>query len=63
MSKAFTVTYGTGKVTGGVISDTVVFAGLTLKHTFGVANQETPQFTDSDFDGLLGLANSVCISF
>ena len=47
----------------------VTIAGLTLnKHTFGVANVESVDFTGNKkrvvpFDGLMGLARSVCISF
>jgi len=51
-------------VVGTVVQDEVVIGGLTLsKHTFGVANQESANFaTDATpFDGLMGLAKSVCI--
>ncbi|TFK72960.1 aspartic peptidase A1 [Pluteus cervinus] len=57
----FTVTYGTGKISGDVITDTVNIAGLSLlNHTFGVATVESIEFTGSTtpFDGLMGLAQS-----
>jgi len=63
LSKNFSVTYGTGGVNGSLISDVVTIAGLTLlNHTFGVANQETTDFTGSPFDGLMGLALSKHLS-
>lgn len=50
----FQVTYGTGAVTGDIVQDNVVLAGLPLNaHTFGVATGETVDFTGSPFDGLM----------
>lgn len=49
---------------GTVIQDSIVIGGLSLNnHTFGVANQESANFATSatPFDGLMGLAKSVCI--
>jgi len=59
-SKPFTVDYGTGSVSGSIVKDKVVIAGLKLRgHTFGVAHQESTDFTTgSVFDGLMGLAQS-----
>lgn len=55
----FSVTYGKGSMNGTKITDDVTIAGLTLSdHAFGVANQETVDFTDASFDGLMGLAIS-----
>ncbi|KAF7317083.1 Acid protease [Mycena chlorophos] len=57
----FEVTYGTGAVQGAIIQDNIVVAGLQLTaHTFGVATQETTDFSDDSvpFDGLMGLAQS-----
>ncbi|KAJ7039605.1 acid protease [Mycena alexandri] len=51
--------YGTGAVSGDLVTDRVGFAGLTLKnHTFGVARSESSQFTANDIplDGVLGCA-------
>lgn len=58
---SFNVTYGTGAVAGNIITDDIVVAGLPLSgHTFGVATQETPNFSSSHtpFDGIMGLAQS-----
>ena len=60
------MTYGTGQVIGTVVQDDVVIGGITLsQHTFGVADQESSNFatTATPFDGLMGLAKSVCIRF
>lgn len=57
----FSVTYGTGSVSGDIVNDDITVAGLTLKgHTFGVATKETADFSDDSvpFDGLMGLAQS-----
>jgi hypothetical protein len=57
----FQVTYGTGAVAGNIIQDDISVAGLALPaHTFGVALQETADFSDDSvpFDGLMGLAQS-----
>ncbi|KAG6813898.1 hypothetical protein H0H92_005747 [Tricholoma furcatifolium] len=58
-TRAWKIEYGTGAVSGSIITDTVSIAGMKLiKHTFGVADRETPQFTLDyiPFDGILGLA-------
>jgi len=58
----FQVTYGTGAVAGSKITDNVVLAGLKLnKLAFGVAEQETPEFSGDavEFDGLMGTAQSI----
>jgi hypothetical protein len=57
----FSVTYGTGSVSGDIITDNVSLAGLALNnHTFGVANTESVDFSSDStpFDGLMGLAQS-----
>jgi len=57
----FNVTYGTGQVSGSIIRDNVIMAGLTLQnHTFGTANSESVDFSSNSvkFDGLMGLAQS-----
>jgi hypothetical protein len=57
----FAVEYGSGSVSGTIISDTVTLAGLTLtNHTFGTAQDESSQFAqDPNADGLMGLAQGV----
>jgi len=60
-SAPFSVTYGTGQVSGSVIQDNLNIAGLNLvAHTFGVATLESVDFSDDStpFDGLMGLAQS-----
>lgn len=60
-TQQFTVTYGSGAVAGTLCQDTLSVAGLTLaNHTFGVANEESVQFSSDStpFDGLMGLAGS-----
>lgn len=59
--KPFAVTYGSGHVSGDIITDDVSIAGLSLPaHTFGVANTESVDFSSDSttFDGLMGLAQS-----
>ncbi|CDO70870.1 hypothetical protein BN946_scf184804.g2 [Trametes cinnabarina] len=61
LGQQFQVTYGTGAVAGNVIQDNINVAGLALNgHTFGVAAEETADFSDDSvpFDGLMGLAQS-----
>ncbi len=63
-NKQFEVTYGTGHVSGDIVTDDISIAGLALTgHTFGVANTESADFSDDSvpFDGLMGLAQSVCL--
>jgi hypothetical protein len=57
----FNITYGKGSVQGNIVQDNIVVAGLALpKHTFGVATQESEDFTGdtTQFDGIMGLAQS-----
>lgn len=64
--KPFSVTYGTGSVSGDIITDNIAIAGLQLnQHTFGVATTESVDFSDNStpFDGLMGLAQSVGLLF
>jgi hypothetical protein len=60
----FSVTYGTGNVAGVKITDNIAVAGLKLNaHPFGVAQQESVDFSDDSvpFDGIMGLAQSVSL--
>ncbi|KAG8743806.1 hypothetical protein FRC10_011354 [Ceratobasidium sp. 414] len=62
LGQNFQVTYGTGQVKGDIITDDVVVAGLKLPaHTFGVAAEESVDFSSNDmpFDGLVSLAQSI----
>ena len=61
LGNQFSVQYGSGSVAGDIVQDNVVLAGLPLNgHTFGVATQESTDFSDDSvpFDGLMGLAQS-----
>lgn len=60
-NQPFSITYGTGSVSGVLVQDTVSVAGIDLAdHTFGVATVESVEFSsdDTSFDGLMGLAQS-----
>lgn len=54
--KPFSITYGTGDLTGVVGQDSASFAGMTFDLAFGLANYTHEQFTHFAFDGILGLA-------
>jgi len=57
----FQVTYGTGSVSGTIVTDNVVIGNFSLPaHTFGVGNNESVQFSSNavPLDGLMGLAQS-----
>jgi len=58
---SFQVSYGTGQVSGDIVTDDISIAGLDLAdHTFGVATSESVDFSSdaTPFDGLMGLAKS-----
>lgn len=58
-TKKFSITYGTGDVSGTLGRDDLIIAGLDLKnHTMGVVTKESSDFSDNSvpFDGLMGLA-------
>ncbi|CAO1626509.1 unnamed protein product [Sympodiomycopsis kandeliae] len=57
--KPFSITYGTGSVSGMLGNDTLKIGDYTVKsHTFGLATKESQDFSDDSvpFDGLMGLA-------
>lgn len=60
-NQPFQVTYGTGQVSGFIITDNVLIGDLALdQHSFGVATVESQDFSNdtTKFDGLMGLAQS-----
>ncbi|KAF9466568.1 aspartic peptidase A1 [Collybia nuda] len=61
-NQTWSIEYGTGAVSGHVVTDNISIASLKLKSfKFGVAREETEDFTPDyiPFDGLAGLAKSM----
>lgn len=54
--EVYNVSYGSGDVSGHVVSDTVSVAGLKVTMPFGVANVTSDQFSQFPFEGILGLS-------
>ncbi|KAI1418119.1 acid protease [Hypoxylon sp. FL1857] len=52
----YSVEYGSGDVSGHVVSDTISIAGLEVTMPFGVANVTSDQFSQFPFEGILGLS-------
>ncbi|KAK5658596.1 hypothetical protein OQA88_1989 [Cercophora sp. LCS_1] len=57
-TKTFSISYGSGKVSGQLARDTVSVAGMKIDMTFGLANDTSDDFTHFPFDGILGLSMS-----
>ena len=55
-SKPFKVSYGSGKVSGHLATDTISVAGISVEMTFGITEETSDDFTHYPFDGILGLA-------
>lgn len=55
-SDDFTITYGTGRVKGILVTDTLSVAGLSLSYKLGVASETSNDFVNFAFDGILGLS-------
>jgi hypothetical protein len=53
---SFSVGYGSGDVSGDMITDSMKVAGLSVTYSFGLANETSSQFTQFPFDGILGLS-------
>ena len=51
----WSVSYGTGSVSGQVVNDTVSFAGFTIPLSFGSVTIASDEFTTYPMDGILGL--------
>ncbi|KAH9908110.1 aspartic peptidase domain-containing protein [Xylariomycetidae sp. FL2044] len=56
--KTFSVEYGTGSVSGHIITDTMSIAGIGVDVSFGVANVTSDEFSSFPFDGILGMSLS-----
>lgn len=54
----WTLTYGTGQVSGVVASDTVSFANFTFNMGFGLATTASDDFNNYPMDGILGLGRA-----
>ncbi|KAI2631916.1 acid protease [Hypoxylon sp. NC1633] len=54
--KDYSVEYGSGEVSGHVVSDTISIGGLEVTMPFGVANVTSDQFAQFPFEGILGLS-------
>ncbi|KAI1107349.1 hypothetical protein F4804DRAFT_339956 [Jackrogersella minutella] len=52
----YSVEYGSGEVSGHVVSDSISIAGLQVTMPFGVANVTSDQFSQFPFEGILGLS-------
>ncbi|KAI1388743.1 acid protease [Hypoxylon trugodes] len=52
----YSVEYGSGEVSGHLVSDTISIAGLEVTMPFGVANVTSDQFAQFPFEGILGLS-------
>lgn len=53
--KTFSIAYGSGKVSGSLVKDTISIAGMSFKYQFGLATTTSDQFVQFAFDGILGL--------
>jgi len=61
-TKGFSITYGTGRVSGKLARDTLSIAGVTMEMMFGLANDTSYDFTHFPFDGILGLSMSTGVT-
>lgn len=53
----FSITYGTGRVSGKVVTDVISIAGLSIKNqAFGSVNNQSYEFRKQPNDGLIGMA-------
>ncbi|KAL1884317.1 hypothetical protein VTK73DRAFT_11 [Phialemonium thermophilum] len=57
-SDTFSISYGSGSVSGSLAKDKISVAGLDISMTFGIANVTSDDFTHFPFDGILGLSMS-----
>ncbi|RDW91528.1 hypothetical protein BP5796_02693 [Coleophoma crateriformis] len=55
-TETFSVSYGSGSVSGTLATDSLTLAGLTFSMTLGNANLTSADFTAFPFDGILGLS-------
>ncbi|KAL6400801.1 Aspartic-type endopeptidase ctsD [Ilyonectria robusta] len=55
-TEAFSIAYGSGKVSGKLATDTFNLAGMSFQYQFGLATTTSDQFVQFAFDGILGLS-------
>ena len=55
-AKEFSISYGSGNVSGVLAADSLALGSLKLSMTFGVATGTSDDFTNFPFDGILGLS-------
>ncbi|KAF2441494.1 acid protease [Karstenula rhodostoma CBS 690.94] len=61
-SKSFSITYGTGSVSGTTAKDTIHIAGVSTPLTFGLASNVSQEFNAYPMDGILGLGRGTASS-
>lgn len=57
-TNTFSVSYGSGSVSGTLATDSLTLAGLTVTMTLGIANNTSADFTSFPMDGILGLSQA-----
>ncbi|KAL4978060.1 aspartic peptidase domain-containing protein [Aspergillus desertorum] len=57
-SDTFMVGYGSGKVSGNLVTDRLKIADIDVQMTFGLATNATDDFRNYPIDGILGLGRS-----
>jgi hypothetical protein len=57
-SQPFSVTYGSGAVSGTMATDSLSIAGMKFSFTFGIANVTSNDFSSFPIDGILGLSQA-----
>lgn len=57
-SDTFQVGYGSGQVSGNLVTDHLTIANINVEMTFGLATKATDDFRDYPIDGILGLGRS-----
>lgn len=59
---SFSITYGTGSVSGTTAQDTIHIAGISTPLTFGLATNVSQEFNAYPMDGILGLGRGTASS-
>lgn len=57
-STSFSVSYGTGQVSGKMMTDTISFAGFSVSLSLGLASKASDEFNQYPIDGILGLGRA-----